>query len=67
MKQALTIIFAVLFLSSALPAADIIGQWIFNADKPLSKNIRRNIKTSEAAVCQGGNNRVNDIAPGKGC
>ena len=35
MKQALITIFAVLFLSSALPAADIIGQWIFNADKPL--------------------------------
>ncbi|MBO4528869.1 MAG: hypothetical protein J5743_14640 [Victivallales bacterium] len=35
MKQALTIIFAILFLSSALPAADIIGQWLFNAEKPL--------------------------------
>ena len=35
MKQALTTIFAVLFLSSALPAADIIGQWLFNAEKPL--------------------------------
>ena len=35
MKQALTTIFAVLFLSSALPAADIIGQWFSNADKPL--------------------------------
>ncbi|MBO4527552.1 MAG: hypothetical protein J5743_07995, partial [Victivallales bacterium] len=35
MKQALITIFAVLFLSSALPAADIIGQWFSNADKPL--------------------------------
>ena len=35
MKQQLIAILAVLFLSSSLPAADIIGQWIFNADKPL--------------------------------
>ncbi len=35
MKQHLIAILAVLFLSSSLPAADIIGQWIFNADKPL--------------------------------
>ena len=35
MKHALATIFAVLFLSNALPAADIVGQWIFSKEKPL--------------------------------
>ena len=35
MKQALVTIIAVLFLSSPLSAADMFGQWLFNAEKPL--------------------------------